>query len=122
MESKKDVEIVVSGRQIVIPNAIMTIVLVVCTAGLFYIMESPEYAALASAGFALLMMGAKAVQVNFEDVLSVLGKEEDDLPDSVAPLMAPLVAPLMAPLPGDAESDVELHVTQKSKVRAFLLG
>lgn len=110
MAKRKDVTVDIQGRSITIPNVFMTVLLVGVTAVLFMFMDNPDTAALASAGFALVMMAAKALQVNYGDVLAVLGKDEDDLPDGVAPLMSP------AP-DGDG---VGVHVKPQSKVKAIL--
>ena len=106
----KDLTIEVKGNFITIPNAVMTVILVGVTAGLFMLLDNPETSFLASVGFALVMMAAKALQVNFSDVLSVLGKDEDDLPADVEPLMAPGQPGLVA----------NVKVEEHGKVRRWL--
>lgn len=108
--SGPDVQVEVKGRRIVIPNAVMTIVLIAVTALLFMLADNQDTAALASGGFALVMLAAKALQINFSEVLAVLSKEEGDLPEEVTPLMTP------------GSGGLTVNAKPKSKWKAFIFG
>ena len=111
--ARRDLVLNVSGKTITIPNAVMTVILVGVTAGLFMLMDNPDYAAIASLGFAVVVMLAKAIQVNMTDVLAILGRDADDLPDNVEPLMAPQMGPQGGPQ--------EVRVSQGGKVKSWLI-
>lgn len=73
-------EIQVRGSMIRVPNAIMTALFVLLTAVLFIVADDPRFAMYGSVGLILLGWLAKALEVNFSEVLRVLGKTEEDLP------------------------------------------
>ena len=73
-------ELQTKAFSIKIPNVLMTAIFVLATAALFVLLDNPDYALWASGGLIAVGALAKALEVNYGDVLKVLGKTEEDVP------------------------------------------
>lgn len=119
MTEDKNVRIEIGNRGFTIPGAIASAILVLGTALLFTVVDDPQYATIGSLGLVALAWIAKAWEVNFSDVLTAIGKTEEDLPDSGLPF--PANSPSPEGTPGGPALKVD-KVEKESKVSAFLFG
>lgn len=119
MEDGKKVRIEVGSKGFVIPGAIASAILVLGTAVLFLLIDDPRFATYASLGLVAVAWLAKAWDVNFSDVLTVVGKTEEDLPDTGFPL--PAASPYVGEVEGIKESPVK-DLKPEKKVSTFLFG
>ena len=111
MAKGKDIEIELANKTFIVPNVVATLVLVGLTAGAFYYMDNPAYAGIASMVLVVVSAIAKYLEINMGAILTVVGKDEDDLP-----------LPMMAAAPeGTPQESPELTVVESSKLKAWLL-